>query len=118
MLRRLLAAIDDKLHENNENPPKPLGSRNLLRRVTLVAALIENFKPNMTAIPALVMQAEGNAESNESDLQTELEEVYKRVRDEFAPLAFLYDMRTHGGLAHHPKRDESSRGGCTARIRR
>jgi len=31
-----------------------------------------------------------------------LEEVCQRIRDEFAPLAFLYDLRVHGGLAHQP----------------
>jgi hypothetical protein len=43
-----------------------------------------------------------------SDLQTELERLHKRVRDEFAPLAFLYDLRTHGGLAHPPNKDEAA----------
>ena len=58
-LRRLLGAIDERLYENNEVPPKPLGSRNLLQRVTLVAVLIENFQPDIAAIPMLVIQAEG-----------------------------------------------------------
>jgi len=30
------------------------------------------------------------------------------VRDEFSPLAFLYDLRVHGGLAHHPNMTEAA----------
>jgi hypothetical protein len=101
-LRKLLAAMNQKLHMNDETPPRPLGSRNLLQRVTLIAALIEDFRPDMATIPMLVMQAEGRSQAAEADLQTELETLYRRLREEFAPLAFLYDLRTHGGLAHHP----------------
>ena len=102
LLRRLLGAIDERLHQNNEVPPKTLGSRNLLQRVTLVALLIENFRPDTVAIPILVMQAEGEAESADPDLKAELEQLYERVRREFAPLAFLYELRGHSGVAHHP----------------
>ncbi len=101
-LRGLLAAVNEKLHMNDEAPPRPLGSRNLLQRVTLIAALVEDFRPDMVTIPMLVMQAEGRSKAGESDLQAELETLYRRLREEFAPLAFLYDLRTHGGLAHHP----------------
>ena len=38
------------------------------------------------------------------DLQAELERLRKWIRDGFAPLAFLYDLRTYGGLAHTPNR--------------
>ena len=107
-LRKLLEAVGNKLHMNEEKPPRPLGSRNLLQRVTLVAALIEDFRPDMTAIPTLVMNAEGKSKADESDLQAELERSYRRVRDEFAPLAFLYDLRMHGGLAHHPNMPEAA----------
>jgi hypothetical protein len=101
-LRKLLAAMNEKLHMNDETPPRPLGSRNLLQRVALIGALIEDLRPDMATIPMLVMQAEGRSKAAEADLQTELETLYRRLREEFAPLAFLYDLRTHGGLAHHP----------------
>jgi hypothetical protein len=107
-LRKLLVAVGNKLHMNDETPPRPLGSRNLLQRVTLFAALIEEFRPDIRAIPILVMNAEGRSTAGEPDLQAELEKSYRRVRDEFAPLAFLYDLRTHGGLAHHPNMPEAS----------
>ena len=35
---------------NDDTPPRPLGSRNLLQRVTLIAALIEDFQPELTAV--------------------------------------------------------------------
>ena len=34
------------LHQNNENPPSRLGSRRFLERVTLIAVLIENLRPD------------------------------------------------------------------------
>jgi hypothetical protein len=101
-LRTILMAIDKRLHMNDEKPPRPLGSRNLLQRVVLVAVLVEIFRPETTAMSVLVAQAESKAKASEPDLQTELEGSYRRIREEFSPLAFLYDLRTHGGLAHHP----------------
>jgi hypothetical protein len=101
-LRKLLRVFGDELHLNGETPPRPLGSRNLLQWVALTAVLIENFKPGVASVPVLVKQAEGKSTAVEPDLQAELEGLYRLVRDEFAPLAFLYDLRTHGGLAHHP----------------
>lgn len=104
-LRQLLDAWGGNLHMNDENPPGPLGSRNLLQRVTLIAMLIEGFRPDIAAIPVLVKQAEGKgASAGEPDLQAELARLHRRVRDEFAPLAFLYDLRTHGGLTHTPNK--------------
>jgi len=108
-LRKLLNAVGGSLHMNDENPHWPLGSRNLLQRVTLIAVLIENFQPNIAVIPLLVKQAEGKAkDAGEPDLQAELEMSYRSVRDEFAPLAFLYDLRTYGGLAHAPNKDRAA----------
>jgi hypothetical protein len=107
-LRTFLNAVDDKLHLNDETPPRPLGSRNLLQRVTLIAALVETFKPDIAAIPILVKQAEGKSTAGEPDLQAELVGSYRLLRDDFAPLAFLYDLRTHGWLAHHPNMIEAA----------
>jgi hypothetical protein len=49
------------------------------------------------------------AASAEDDLQADLEKLHERVRDEFAPLAFLYELRIHGGLAHHPNMIEAAK---------
>ena len=46
--------------------------------------------------------------ADKPDLQSELEGLYKRVRDEFAPLAQLYDLRVHGGLAHAPNKERAA----------
>jgi hypothetical protein len=102
-LRKLLGAVAKDLHQNDEKPPKPLGSRNLLQRLTLIAVLIEQFRPDIAELPILVRQAEGKTRNEDQpDLQAELERCYGLVRDEFSPLAFLYDLRSYGGLAHLP----------------
>ncbi|MGH8065505.1 MAG: hypothetical protein ACRERE_09750 [Candidatus Entotheonellia bacterium] len=79
-LRKLLSAVGSNLHMNDENPPRPLGSRNLLQRLTLIAVLIEGFQPDTAGIPMLVRQAEGKAKNaGEPDLQAELEISHSRV---------------------------------------
>jgi hypothetical protein len=104
-LRKLLNAVGKDLHMNDESPPRPLGSRNLLQRVTLIALLIETIQPSIVAIPMLVKQAEGKVTNGSADdLQAELARSHQLVRHELAPLAFLYDLRTHGGFAHTPNR--------------
>ena len=53
----------------------------------------------------------GSGETLSADgLQAELEKLYKRVRDQFAPLAFLYDLRINGGLAHQANMREAAKG--------
>lgn len=108
-LRSLLGAVATGLHLNDETPPRTLGSRNLLQRVALVASLIEDVRPEISEIPMLLKQAEGKVTSpRDPDLQAELERLQQRVRDEFAPLAFLYDLRTSGGLAHSPNKEKAA----------
>jgi hypothetical protein len=109
-LRKLLDTIGRNLHLNDENPPRPLGSRNLLQRVSLVAVLAENFRPDIATIPTLVRQAEGNAADGRSDaaLQAELVRSHRDVRDDFGPLAFLYELRVYGGLAHTPNKAQAA----------
>ncbi len=108
-LRKLLKSIDVNLYRTFDSPPGPLGSRTLLQRVTLVALLIEEFDVDISRLPELVKRAEGKVKNAaEPDLQAELEDLYIRVRDEFAPLALLYDLRTYGGLAHPPNNEEAA----------
>ena len=111
LLRKLLGAVGRNLHKKSieliEMPTAKkqdtLSSRKLLQRLTLVAVLIEDIRPDIAEIPALVKQAEGEVTNvGTPDLQAELTKLNKCVRDDFAPLAFLYDLRTHGGLAHPP----------------
>ena len=108
-LRQLLVALGGNLDKTDEDPPRPLSSRNLLQRLTLVADLAVDFRSDVRGLPILVEQAEGKTSSEvDPDLQLELETVYKRVRELFAPLAFLYDLRTHGGLAHTPNKEHAA----------
>ena len=104
-LRKLLQTWDNYLHLNDQQ--ESLGSRKLIERVTLIAVMIEEFQPDSAEIPELVKQAESQTISTVNpELQAELKEAFKKTRDVFAPLAFLYDLRTHGGLAHSPNMGE------------
>lgn len=106
-LRVLLRAIGEGLYLRYDGQGQSLGSRNLLQRVALIAALIENIQSAIAEIPMLVMQAEGQATSESgSDLQMELEELWRKTRKDLAPLAFLYDLRLHGGIAHAPNKEK------------
>jgi hypothetical protein len=107
--RKLLQSLDGTLHQSSEDPPQTLRSRLLLQRVTFVAVLMENLRPHIREIPILVRRAEGEAASTKDDLQVELEKLYKRVQEEFAPVVFLYELRVHGGLAHQANKKEAAK---------
>jgi hypothetical protein len=101
-LRAFLQYLGPDLHQSYEKGSRTLGSRLLLQRLTLIAVLITRLQPTDAELSALVRQAEGKASAQANDLQQELESLYQQVRRESAPLAFLYDLRIHGGLAHPP----------------
>lgn len=107
-MRALVRAFGASLHQTLDKDPKPLGSRTLLQRVTLVARIVEGLQPDLKELPLLVQQAEGKATNISPDLQTELEGLFKQVRNDFAPLAFLYDLRISGGLAHPPSKETAA----------
>jgi hypothetical protein len=108
-LRDLLVAVGKNLDQNHEKPPKALGSRKLLQRLALIALLIESIKPDISELPSLVQRAESKATKDvEPELKAELERIAQIISDSFAPLAFLYDLRTHGGLAHPPNQEETA----------
>lgn len=108
-LRDLLVAVGKNLHQNYEKPPKALGSRKLLQRLALIALLIEEIKPDLSELPSLVQRAESKPTKDvEPELKAELERIAQTISDSFAPLAFLYDLRTHGGLAHPPNQEETA----------
>lgn len=109
-LREALSKFGGNLHMTEDNPPQSLGSRKLLQRVALVADLIGDLRPDIREIPTLVRQAEGvkNNKKDQFDLQDELKRVYKRIQNEFKPLACLYDLRTYGGIAHSPSKGKVS----------
>ena len=106
-LRALLRAIGEGLHLKDGGQGQSLGSRSLLQRVTLIAVLVENIQPSIAEIPTLVRQAEGQVTSgSDPDLQMELEGLWKQTRKDLAPLAFLYELRLHGGIAHTPNKEK------------
>ncbi len=107
-MRSLLSTLGSHLHQTFDKPPQSLGSRNLLQRITLAAVLISRLHPDLAELPVLVQRAEGKAKNAAPELQAELEALYNQVREAFAPLAFLYDLRTHGGLAHPPGKEEAA----------
>jgi hypothetical protein len=108
-LRCLLCAIGQGLHQTFDKPPHPLGSRNLLQRTALIALLVKRFLPHLQEIPNLIQQAEREStETPRGDIHSELKECYQQIRIDFAPLAFLYDLRTYGGLAHSPNLEEAA----------
>ena len=98
-LRAVLASFSATLHQKGG---KSLGSRNLLQRASLVAAIAKAIRPADAEMEMLVSCAEGERQAATPDLQAELAALYTAVRGEFAPLAFLYDLRTAGGIAHAP----------------
>ena len=99
-LRNLLRSWEGNLHQDGRG--QSLRSRKLLERLTLIATLIGALRPANSEIPLLVEQAEGRAKMNDPDLQRELDAHYQGTRSRLKPLAFLYELRTHGGLAHAP----------------
>lgn len=103
-LRAVLASYSATLHQKGG---KTLGSRNLLQRAALVAAIAKALRPADTEMEELVRCAEGERQAATSDLQAELAALNAAVRKEFAPLAFLYDLRTAGGIAHAPSPEKA-----------
>lgn len=104
-LRGFLQTWGDDLHLDGQG--QSLGSRKLLERVTLIAVLIEELQPTSAEIPILVKQAEGCASSvADPDLQAELKKLCDSIRDELVPLASLYDLRVHAGIAHSPNKEK------------
>lgn len=105
-LRKILQALEPGLHLGDRC--QSLGSRKLLERVTLIAMLIKDFQPPSGEISLLVKHAEGQASVSDPDLQVELKKSFRKIREQLAPLACLYDLRNHGGLAHAPDKGKAA----------
>lgn len=100
-LRVFLKSLRPGLDMNEESPSRALGTRKLVERLTIVAAIIHNIMPPREQLADFVEQAEG-AKATDSELGHELREISKAVLEELAPLAALYDIRSAGGYAHRP----------------
>jgi hypothetical protein len=103
-MREFLSKVGEGLHQSFDKAGRTLSSRNLLQRLTLTAMLLERLRPTRGDLAALIQQAEGGSANPDPDLQNELEEYRKHARAIFASLAFLYDLRMSGGLAHPPNK--------------
>ena len=108
-MRQFLNVFGKSFHESFDKARSPLGSRRLLQRTALAAAVIAVIQPKLSKVPSLVKAAEGKGAGRlGADLQSELLALNTQIRHEFSPLAFLYDLRLHGGLAHPPNKNESA----------
>jgi hypothetical protein len=102
-LRKILNLIGKDLHLSKDNPPKSLGSRKLLERINVISIIISKLKPQHSEIAILLHQAEmGHINQEHLDLDEELRGIWLQSRTDFSPLAFLYDLRNFGGIAHLP----------------
>ena len=102
-LRKTLNLIGKDLHLSKDKHPKSLGSRKLLERINLISVLISKLNPPHSEIPNLLQRAEvGHINQEQLDLDEELRGIWLQSRTEFSPLAFLYDLRNFGGIAHSP----------------
>jgi hypothetical protein len=109
-VRAFFGTIHPRLHESFDKSPKPLGSRKLLERAVLLTLLMKELQPKDSMLVKLARVAEGkDAIGVEPDLKDELKNLSTRVHNEFAPLAFLYDLRVFGGLAHPPNRQKAGK---------
>jgi hypothetical protein len=107
LLRYFLVKFGRDLDKNNTSV---LGSMNLLQRVSLIVNLIKNFRPDFSEILELVKLAEIDTHTTtEPGLKEEIVLLYKKVREKFSPLAFLYELRNCGGVAHPPSRGNASK---------
>lgn len=107
VLRNLLEKISEGLSMDHSSPPRALGSRNMLQRLVLVLSIILKLRAKPDTILSYVKQAEGQFSSQgDAELDSELKSEYKRIRKSFEPMAFLYELRNFGGLAHSPNKQK------------
>ena len=110
-MRRVLQVWDRNLHLKDTVSCQTLGSRKLLERLTLTATVIAQLNPAKREIASLIGKAEkseGDLVDCETEVHRELGGLYDRIRKDLAALAFLYDLRTHGGIAHPPSKAKAA----------
>lgn len=99
IMRTILSALDPKAAKKGGTT---LGSRKLLERLVLLATIGTAVDPAPDEVLDLLKIAEGGkpGKVGDKDLTIELAGYHEKVRHDLRALAFLYDLRTHGGLAH------------------
>jgi len=94
-MREFLNVFGMRFHESFEKTRSPLGSRKLLQRTALAAAVIAVIQPKRSKVPSLVKAAEGKGAGRiEADLERELLALNTQIREEFSPLAFFVRFTT------------------------
>ena len=109
-MRRTLRAWDENLHFKDADSRQSLGSRKLLERLMLVATVIEDVNPTQAEVSSLIIQAEKpdpGCLTCDTSIKEELRRLHASVREDMAPLAFLYELRIHGGIAHPPSKEKA-----------
>lgn len=97
-LRELLRHIHKTLHLKFGSGDS-LASRKLLERLSLATVIIRELQPKLDELPKLIEIAE--ARTNDSDpLSEELRKLNNRNLADLSALAYLYDLRNIGGMAH------------------
>ncbi len=99
-LRLSLVAIGPTMHQTDDDPPRSLASRNLLQRTVLAAAVVARARPDRAELPDLIRQAEKSLAMAMANSKKNSRQFTAMSAPILRQLAFLYDLRLHGGLAH------------------
>ena len=105
-IRKGLHAFGQHMHlaDPTRTGSDPLGSRKLFERLVLASRVLQNLQCGPEKIPALIKAAETNdaLEGIDQDLAVELVQIREACLKGVASLAFLYELRRNGGIAHQP----------------
>lgn len=97
-LRLLLGKFGKDLHKGLDG--KTLASRSILQRAVFIASILRNMDAQNNEIVELIRCIDSNKPYADGDLLNEAKSIWHQVRNWFAPIAYLYDMRNSGGVAH------------------
>jgi hypothetical protein len=100
-MRTVLVRLNALLPED-----KFTGGLKLLQRLCLVANLMSAFQTKRDLQYLLKPTIQKPKTGEELELAAEVQCIANKVREIFAPLVGLYDLRTASGLAHPPSKDK------------
>jgi hypothetical protein len=101
LMRTVLVRLNALLPED-----KFTGGLKLLQRLCLVANLMSAFQTKRDLQYLLKPTIQKPKTGEELELAAEVQCIANKVREIFAPLVGLYDLRTASGLAHPPSKDK------------
>lgn len=103
LMRTVLVRLNALLPED-----KFTGGLKLLQRLCLAVNLMSAFQTQHDLQDLLKLTIQKPRTADESELAAEAQFIANKVREIFAPLVGLYDLRTGSGLAHPPSKDKIS----------